>query len=193
MKYSPCPPQTIAGELPAGGRILEVGCGDGELLRYLSDAGYRQLWGLSPEPKTLPGIETRQGTAEAIPFGDESFDCVILECVFSLCRQEEAAAQICRVLKPGGIFLCADLYTEGPSVTLARSPQVMYIGSRPAVEALLQPWFRLETFTDHTHQLRQMYAQMIWNGTMCSYVAPEEQGLLRKAKACYGLWKWIKR
>jgi ubiquinone/menaquinone biosynthesis C-methylase UbiE len=51
-------------------------------------------------------VDIQDGTAEALPFADASFDCVV--CTFTLCSVASppaALAEARRVLKPGGRFL----------------------------------------------------------------------------------------
>ena len=54
-------------------------------------------------------VEVRDGTAEALPFADHSFDCIV--CTFTLCSVHTPAAALAqarRVLKPGGTLLFAE-------------------------------------------------------------------------------------
>ncbi len=98
-----------------GRRVLEVGCGRGSLSCYFADAGFDcTLLDLSPAVLEVARslfsrhqLEARfvAGDAEALPFGDESFDLVfsigLLE-HFSDPRQ--AVEEQLRVLAPGGLF-----------------------------------------------------------------------------------------
>jgi len=58
----------------------------------------------------LGNLEFREGTVEALPFDDASFDQVISNGVLNLVPDKDAAfREIARVLRPGGVFAAADL------------------------------------------------------------------------------------
>jgi SAM-dependent methyltransferase len=51
-----------------------------------------------------PGVDVRPGRAEAIPFADQTFDCVLAQLVMHFVTDPEtAAAEFRRVLQPGGV------------------------------------------------------------------------------------------
>jgi len=90
-----------------GQKVLEVGCGTGLILERLSEFA-REATGLDLSPGMLEvararGLDVAEGSATAIPFPDDSFDCV---CSFKVLPHVEdlgrAMAEICRVTRPGG-------------------------------------------------------------------------------------------
>lgn len=94
-----------------GTRLLEVACGPGHLAatalaRGAIPVGIDFVAGMVAEARQRhPGIEFRQGDAEALPFADESFDAVV--CSFGVHhfgRPEQAIAEAYRVLVPGGRY-----------------------------------------------------------------------------------------
>lgn len=66
----------------------------------------------------LPRADLRVGDASALPWHDDSFGLVITSTVFSSILDEEmrlsVAAEIVRVLQPGGAFLCYDFRLDNP-------------------------------------------------------------------------------
>ena len=101
----------------AQGRVLELGIGMGLNLRFYDAAKVSEVLGVDPSPELRavaeaaerdPALKVRvhDGTAEALPFEDKSFDTVV--CTFTLCSvctPAQALAEARRVLKPAGAFL----------------------------------------------------------------------------------------
>lgn len=115
-----------------GKKVLEVGCGEGgwlpDLLGWRLAAG--DLHGidfdearLAVARRRLPGCHFSAADAAALPFADKGFDLVIASTVFSSILepelQEKIAAEISRVLRPGGAYLHYDLAIGNP-----RNPEV---------------------------------------------------------------------
>ena len=107
------PPHLLAAAgVRAGDRVLDVACGTGVLARLAlaqvgpggSVAGLDVNEGmLRVARRAAPGIEWKQGRAEALPFADGEFDAVV--CQFGLMFFEDRAAavrEMVRVLRPGG-------------------------------------------------------------------------------------------
>ncbi|MDO9336553.1 MAG: class I SAM-dependent methyltransferase [Caulobacter sp.] len=101
----------------AAGKVLELGIGGGMNLIHYDPGKVSSVSGVdpsaelraiaekAPRPDGLK-VDIQDGTAEALPFADASFDCVI--CTFTLCSVASppaALAEARRVLKPGGRFL----------------------------------------------------------------------------------------
>lgn len=111
-------------ELATHQRILDVGCGQGHwgLLLLPLFANGARLEGIDQEPDwitraTQRGIDLgvgerctfRQGTAQALPYPDASFDLVTCQTLLMhLADPEAAIAQMLRVLRPGGRLLLAE-------------------------------------------------------------------------------------
>lgn len=95
---------------PRSPRLLDVGCGTGGTLDRLRP--YGEVVGLDLEPLALRFCRERgwrtlvQGSATALPFADNSFDAVVaLDVLEHIPDDARAAAEIGRVLAPGGILL----------------------------------------------------------------------------------------
>ncbi|MDR1806452.1 MAG: methyltransferase domain-containing protein [Propionibacteriaceae bacterium] len=109
---------------PGGADVLDVGCGTGRLLKLLSDRGPIRGHGLDASPEMVavarrqcPGMVIEVGSAEALPFPDESMDLVTICLAYHhLPDRPGFLAEAARVLRPGG-RLC---------VTEPRFPRPMY-------------------------------------------------------------------
>jgi len=126
-------------ELRAGARVLEIGCGTGNLLllakRRCPDA---EVTGLDPDPAALRLVRRKadrarlavrldRGFAASLPYPDASVDVVLS--AFMLHHLEpadlpRALAEVRRVLRPGGVLHVVDVvgghHAHGPLGWLAR-------------------------------------------------------------------------
>ena len=105
--------------LTPGARILEVGCGTGELTVVLAGLGYK-VFGIDISWNMLAraieknndsglGILFSKGDAEAPPFRAETFDAVFSRhLIWTLPDPDRAVANWLRLLKPGGVLLTID-------------------------------------------------------------------------------------
>lgn len=101
-----------AAHVEPGQRVLDVACGTGVLARALGDrVGPRgSVVGLDINEGMLgvarrkgPGIEWRQGRAEALPFDTDSFDAALSQFGLMFFQDRHAAIEeMVRVLRPGG-------------------------------------------------------------------------------------------
>ncbi len=97
------------GDLLTGHEVvLDVGCGEGTLARYLASRGH-QVIGLDRDSSVLPpdseGAHFILGDATGLPFPDESFDAVVSVMVLHHTRLELALVEMRRMLKPGGLLI----------------------------------------------------------------------------------------
>ncbi|WP_274911255.1 class I SAM-dependent methyltransferase [Streptomyces sp. WZ-12] len=97
-------------------RVLDLGCGDGLLLECLAREDDRQLAGvdlsaeslaLARRRPALSGARLEQGRAQELPFADDSFDACAAHLALMLMGEiEQVAAEVARVLSPGGVLAC---------------------------------------------------------------------------------------
>jgi SAM-dependent methyltransferase len=103
-------------DLPQDAPILDVGCGSGRHLVHLSNMGFKNLHGFDLSPHGIknleayrPGMNLMVADATKMPYGDRSFDAVVMVGIVYEIPDPEAHAQlfreIARVLKPGGRLL----------------------------------------------------------------------------------------
>jgi SAM-dependent methyltransferase len=101
-------------------RVLDVGCGDGELGRQLAGSSCRWI-GLDLSPTLLaraPAPVVR-GHAAALPFPDRAFDGVAaLWMLYHLAEPGRAVVEAFRVLRPGGLLAaCAPSRYDSPELS----------------------------------------------------------------------------
>lgn len=93
-----------------GERILDLGCGDGQLTRRIVTSGASVI-GIDASPAMVKaarafGIKTDQGSAEKLPYPDHIFEAVFSNAALHWVRgQDEMLSQVHRVLRPGGRFV----------------------------------------------------------------------------------------
>jgi len=119
-------------------KILDVGCGYGEVLRRFIDYGAmpENLYGIDLLPdrietakKFSPHINFYLGSATELPFEDKFFDIVMQFTVFTsildYSMKQKIAKEMLRVLKPDGIIIWYDYWISKPT-----NPDVEGVGKR---------------------------------------------------------------
>jgi demethylmenaquinone methyltransferase/2-methoxy-6-polyprenyl-1,4-benzoquinol methylase len=123
----------LVSRLPPGGHVLDVATGTGLVARELRGRGFR-VTGLDQSPDMLAiarhrfgdRVELVEASAEALPFGDESFDHLTFTYLLRYVDDPRTTlAELARVVRPGG--LVASLEFGVPS-GLSRPLWDLYVG-----------------------------------------------------------------
>jgi SAM-dependent methyltransferase len=146
--------------------IVDIGCGNGSILRDLKDRGYGHLHGLEISEYAITrlraeGIEMHPGVLPSIPLPDGMFDAVIASQVLEhIIRRRRFLQEIRRILKPGGqafVFVPDDCL--GP---IDEAEHVIKFNAR-SLRKLLAGHFaveRLETIREPNYQVPILFAHV---------------------------------
>jgi len=111
-----------------GGRILDLATGNGSFLARLAGtfASYEEALGLDLEERIVEAARTFAAEQEIerasfrvmdgaeLTFPDESFDTVAMaNSLHHLERLDETLSEMRRVLRPGGLFIVAEMFRDG--------------------------------------------------------------------------------
>lgn len=156
-----------------GAKLLDIGCGDGTAAAAAADGFGLKVYGVDIRSDAVNqakqnGVDAIIGDASKLDFPDESFDIVMMECVFSILKNPEGSMQeACRVLRPGGVFVLSDLFCRDASaVVLSGNDGYVRDGGTvlPKLEKLLtESGFEIETIEDHTAEFREKLGQIIFD------------------------------
>ena len=112
-------------------RLMDLGCGTGELLSQLQASGFSDLTGLDLSAKMISVAKEKAPTAsfvhadiEAIPGDGDRFGVVASNAAIQWCDTETATREIARILRPGGMALL----TSFVAGTLAQWHQAFLAG-----------------------------------------------------------------
>ena len=153
---------------PKQGRVLEVGCGLGHLLGWLSSR-YSvfgtdiNAWALSQARRNVPEGEFALASAEDLgAFLHSSFQILIAKHVVEhLPHPEQAIAEMSRVLSLGGLLLMA---TPNLDSLMRRVKKEHWIGFKDETHISLKPpseW--LAMLNQHGFQPRMVFSDGFWD------------------------------
>ena len=103
-------------------KILEIGCGGGERLSYISNSINCSVSGVDPSLDAvnhckLNNIDAIVGTADSLTHKDNAFDIVIFGFCLYLCDRSDLfriSTEADRVLKKEGWIIIQDFFAESP-------------------------------------------------------------------------------
>jgi SAM-dependent methyltransferase len=108
-------------DVRAGDRALDVGCGPGAALAALAERiGPDRVAGVEPSQpfaelarERVPGAHVRRGTAELLPFEDNSMDVVVSQLVLNFLRDAPGGVREMRRVARRSVAACVWDYAEG--------------------------------------------------------------------------------
>ncbi len=108
-------------------KVLDIACGTGITALFIAEQYHSGVVGIDLSHKMVASasisIKARElcrkvslisGAAEDLPFPDGAFDAVICECSFTLADGKRTAAEMGRVLTPGGKALITNVFLRDP-------------------------------------------------------------------------------
>jgi len=169
--------------VPASGRVLELGCGAGDLWLANRDRLPPSVWGtlsdLSPGMVRSAGERLRDAgdfallvaDAQTLPFADGAFDAVIANhMLYHVPDRAGALREVRRVLRPGGRFSAAtngrEHMGELKALIRAHAPEAEHERGAERFgletgEAQLRPWFGRVTRQDYPDGLEITAAEPV--------------------------------
>lgn len=144
-------------------QLLDVAAGNGETVRRLRELIGCTITGLDCDLERV-SKDVCFGDAAAMPFGDEVFDGVLIECSLSQMQDAGKALSEChRVLKAGGKLILTDLYARKGG----RSENTM-LGRLDSEETIRQRLgaqkFSVQLFEDASQLLTEFWASALMSG-----------------------------
>ncbi len=131
----------LCSQLPTGGKILEVGCGFGDLTGVLNNAGY-EVMGITPDPMQITIAKARHGdnisvkcsSLEAFCEGEGTWDVLLFHESSQYISMLDLLERASALLKPDGTVLILDEFankrTEIGLETLHHKDHFLALASR---------------------------------------------------------------
>lgn len=164
-------------DLAGGATVLDIGCGKGQGLELLQEAGLQSI-GVDPENDfvnlcTAKGFAALCANMEALPFKDGSVDAIICQCAWNLSDKKRSLAEFHRVLTPSGILGITDIFLHNPE-NHGQWPMKTCLNNADGFTSLApllsQNGFSPRCHEDHTKLLQQRMAEMIFaHGSLVNF------------------------
>ncbi|MFZ4523101.1 MAG: DVU_1556 family methyltransferase [Bacteroidales bacterium] len=183
------------GSFGMGSRILDIGCGSGETVRYLRSECGIEAFGIDKNLDQSSGESYLiMGHAEDLPFPDGYMDGILTECSFSLFEDQEKSLKECfRILKPDGRLIISDLYALSEPAQLGGC--LGKVDSKEFLMSLLHDnGFKVEIFEDQSHHLKTLFGQMIMDEGVSKFLQRLGQSpdIMKRVRCGYYLCSAIK-
>lgn len=163
-----------------GKQILEVGCGRGGgadyIARYLEPASVvgvdfaKNVIDLCNQFYKQSNLSFLEGNAEKLPLADNLFDVVVnIESSHCYRNMEAFVAEVSRVLKPGGVFVCADLRTPAAMEKLEsifKSSPLKQLAKKEITPNVLQA---LDEISERKKEAIEERVPSFWRSLFCEF------------------------
>jgi SAM-dependent methyltransferase len=169
--------------LPEGSRILDIGCGTGRTVNWLNEHGFSasgidlSVKLLGEAKKQVRGMDLFQAAAGSLPFQEQFFDCVLMECSLSaVARVTDCLKEVHRVLHKNGLFMIMDLFSREPSrlpdfkKVLPESCLARSFIKEDLLKLMRRNGFDVILWEDHSEVLKEKTGQLPLSEFICDAI-----------------------
>jgi ubiquinone/menaquinone biosynthesis C-methylase UbiE len=183
--------EMIEHSVARSSKILDAGCGTGEMVARLMERGY-EPWGIDLAAPMIRHAQDhcrldrfRVGDIEHIPFPDNTFDAVVALGVIEYLDQDQTAlCEIRRVLRPGGMAIISTPNGVSPLYLMDRALLGLMRVTRPIYHALK---YRLRGKAAPLQKSPQLFTRKYYRRRWLRLL--RSLGLEPNAYLCHG-WGW---
>lgn len=160
-------------------KVLDIGCGKGISAAYISNTYEIDVYGIDCSEKLI--IEAKKNyesskliVADALnlPFEDESFEAIIMECSLSTFENINLAlTQANRVLRPNGVIGISDIYFKSDEIYLKQQKNLCddfscgIMSERKLKSIMNLNGYKIIKWEDESKLLKQFLIELIWKGS----------------------------